>query len=345
MKWDVDIAPWKLEYGQQRSPVKLPSGVKEGDPPQPWEITDEQRAQYQEDGVIHIPGLLDEEWLEYLRSATDWQVQNPHFWSVAGVASGLYDYIQRSVWASNSAFADFMYYSPLASALAGVGGAKELRLSTDLLMCNPNKGFKWHQDNQNGPIDAFGENTALRWWVTMDDSPPDHGYPVYLKGSHRNTAVSTDAVFVDLEKDGLLDYPEMLEFKPKAGDVIIWHARSIHKIDGPKTQDWGSGRRRVLGGTVALDDAKYLTMGRALFSDMGSHGLEEGAPLAHPYFPKIYPQSDPLERAEARAGKCVRTSEGMGRLAKNMFSSLGEMASWTNVLNKEKAEKEEAAAK
>ena len=61
-------------------------------------------------------------------------------------------------------------------------------------MVNPNKGFKWHQDNQNGPIDAFAENTALRWWVTMDDCPPDHGAPVYLKGSHRNPTVGPDAV-------------------------------------------------------------------------------------------------------------------------------------------------------
>ena len=60
----------------------------------------------------------------------------------------------------------------------------------------------------------------------------DHGAPVYLKGSHRNTKVSSDAVFVDLEKDGLLEYPELLEFRPKAGDLIVWHARSIHKIDG-----------------------------------------------------------------------------------------------------------------
>ena len=43
-------------------------------------------------------------------------------------------------------------------------------------------------------------------------------------------------VFVDLERDGLLEYPEMLEFRPKAGDLIVWHARSIHKIDGPSSQ-------------------------------------------------------------------------------------------------------------
>ena len=333
MKWGVDIAPWKLEYGLQSPEFRLPAGAKESGKPQPFTITDEQREVLEEDGAVVIPGLLDKEWLEYLRSVTDWQVQNPHVWSVAGVASGLYDYIQRSVWASNEGFAEFMYYSPLASALAGLKNAKELRLSTDLLMVNPNKGFKWHQDNQNGPIDAFGDDKALRWWVTMDDSPPDHGAPVYLKGSHRNKGVTSDMVFVDLEKDGLLEYPELLEFRPRAGDLIVWHARSIHKIDGPTSQDWDASRRRVLGGTVALDDCKYLAGGRLLFSDMGSHGLEEGEPLKHALFPKIYPCSDPAERAEAAAGRCTRTWEGVTRMASNMFASMTEMSSWMNVVN------------
>ena len=333
MKWEVNLAPWELEYGLQSAPVKLTVGVREGDPPQPFAISDEQRQALIDDGAIIIPGILNEEWLEYLRGATDWQVNNPHFWSVAGVASGLYDYIQRSVWASNDAFAKFMYYSPLASALAGLGNATELRLSTDLLMVNPNKGFKWHQDNQNGPIDAFGDNQALRWWVTMDDCPTDHGAPVYLKGSHRNKGVTSDMVFVDLEKDGLLEYPELLEFRPRAGDLIVWHARSIHKIDGPTSQDWDASRRRVLGGTVAIDDCKYLAGGRLLFSDMGSHGLEEGEPLKHALFPKIYPCSDPAERAEAAAGRCTRTFEGVSRMASNMFASMTEMSSWMNVVN------------
>ena len=38
MKWEVDIAPWELDYGLQRSPVSLPSSVREGDPPQPFEV-------------------------------------------------------------------------------------------------------------------------------------------------------------------------------------------------------------------------------------------------------------------------------------------------------------------
>ena len=336
-KLAVNIAPWEVEYGMQNPQLTLPDNVQEGDAPLPFHITEEQRQTLIEDGAVHIPNLLTPEWLAYLRAATDWQAENAHFWSVVGVASGLYDYIQRSVWASNDAFAEFMYYSPLASALAGLGDAKELRIATDLLMVNPNKGFKWHQDNQNGPIDAFAENTALRWWVTMDDCPPDHGAPVYLKGSHRNPTVGPDAVFVDLEKDGLLKYAEgdgLLEFRPKAGDLIVWHSRSIHKIDGPKSQDWGKSYRRVLGGTVAIDDVKYLGEGRALFSDMGTHGLKDGDKLDHALFPRIYPSSVKSERDIRKNGGCLRTAEGVQKVAGNVVNSLGEMFSFGKVYNK-----------
>lgn len=335
MKWDVSIMPWAVEYGMQEPPVKLPEGVVEGQAAPPFEITDEHRRRLEEDGVVHIKGLLSPEWVKYLSDATDWQVANPHFYSTVGVASGLYDYIQRSIWASNAAYANFLYYSPLGSALAGLSGSKELRLATDLLMVNPNKGFKWHQDNQNGPIESFKDGVALRWWCTMDDCPPDHGAPVYLKGSHRNTQVSEDAVFVDLERDGLLQYPELLEFRPEAGDVIVWHPKSIHKIDGPKTEDWDRKKRRVYGGTVVTDGAKYVS-GGAQFSDMGSHDLQEGDLLDHALFPKIYPVSIASEREARTAGKCTRTMEGFNRLFGNMASSIGEMASWTKVLNEKK---------
>jgi hypothetical protein len=42
--------------------------------------------------------LLTEEWLTYLRDATEWQIENPHIWASPGVASKIYDYIQRSIW-------------------------------------------------------------------------------------------------------------------------------------------------------------------------------------------------------------------------------------------------------
>ena len=103
-------------------------------------------------------GLLTDEWLEYRRDATEWQIE-PAL-RVPGVASGIYDYIQWSIWTTNDAFANFLYFSPSRRPWPRWGKRVD-QLSTDLLMVNPNNGFKWHQDNQNGPV-CFED--ALRWW-------------------------------------------------------------------------------------------------------------------------------------------------------------------------------------
>ena len=153
----IDVNVWEYVYNNQDPGVALPAGCDERNPtPAPFEITAEQKAELEREGVVVIPGLLNQEWLAHLRAITDWQVEHPHIWASPGVASGLYDYIQRNIWTTNDAFIKFLYHSPVSTALAQLGGAKDsVRVTTDLLMVNPNKGFKWHQDNQNGPVGSF----------------------------------------------------------------------------------------------------------------------------------------------------------------------------------------------
>ena len=330
-------------------------------------------------------------------------------------------------------------------------------MTTDLLMVNPNKGFKWHQDNQNGPVGSFrgvpvfllsffatwtwrssrvrrarprpasarlrgaamarraafgapaarlcaaagaarthaastasraparcssravalarrrrarppsarhrrdalrqnsridaraGFDNALRWWVTMDDSPKDYGAPVYLKKSQNNKCVPEDAVFVNIDEGDLPEYHDFTTFRPKAGDLIVWHARTIHKIDGPTSQDWGSMKRRVLGGTVAIDDATYVDKEKVEFADMGRHSLKHGDPLTDPHFPKIWPRPDPAEVVARFNGDVGRSREGFGRMVGAMFSAktFEQFASWGNVLKKkdQAVEEEEVEAR
>ena len=109
-----------------------------------------------------------------------------------------------------------------------MGRCDSIRVSTDLLMVNPNKGFKWHQDNQNGPIIP---EEGLRFWITMDSTPADYGSPVYLKGSHENDCVSEEAVFVDIEMEGLEEWKDQqLKFRTNPGDMLIWHPKTVHKV-------------------------------------------------------------------------------------------------------------------
>jgi len=327
----IKVNPWEYKNGVQDPGISVPGNPAPLSPPAPFEITPEQIETLKTDGVVHIKGLLNEEWLAYLRESTEWQIRNPHIWASPGVASKIYDYIQRSIWTTNEAFSNFLYFSPLSTALAKLGETGEIRLSTDLLMVNPNNGFKWHQDNQNGPV-LFDD--ALRWWVTMDDTPLDYGAPVYLKGSHKNKSVKGDAVFVQLEDGDLKDYPEQLAFPVQAGDLLVWNARSIHKIDGPKSKDWGANKRRVLGGTAVVQGATYRGEGRALFSDMSTHSLQDGDKLEGPQWPRLYPSAVSSEYEARKRGECSRTMEGFMRMSGNMLASVGEMGSWLKVYNK-----------
>jgi len=309
-------AIWEYNFGLQDPGLEMPHGiVKDETDAETFSITEEQIQTLERDGVVHISGVFDDEWIDYLRKATAHQVEEPHFWAFAGTASKLYDYIQRNVWQTNSAFARFYYHSAMGHVLAQCGRTDEIRVSTDLLMVNPNKGFKWHQDNQNGPI-TWEE--GLRFWITMDETPKDYGAPVYLQGSHRNGVVDEQAVFVDIDQDGLEDYNrKKLEFRTMPGDMLIWHPRTIHKVDGPADGIWTS-YRRVLGGTVAKGGSIYHDKrgSGGVLSDLGRHGLEDGKPLKSSFFPKVYPKFDHQEATERDSGE-------VGRNAADIVSKLG----------------------
>ena len=270
------------------------------------------------DGVLHLQGAFDDKWISYLRKATAAQVDAPHFWSFAGTASKLYDYIQRNVWQTNKAFANFYYHSPIGDILRQCGRTDEIRVSTDLLMVNPNKGFKWHQDNQNGPIIP---SEGLRFWITMDETPADYGAPVYLRRSHENTCVDEQAVFVDINMKGLEEFKDdQIMFRTKPGDMLIWHPKTVHKIDGPADGIWDS-YRRVLGGTVAKGGSLYhdKTGSGGVLSDLGRHGLTDGQRLDSSFFPIIYPRFDEKEASERDAGV-------VGRNPRDIMSKIGGLA-------------------
>lgn len=312
-------ALWEYNFGLQDPKLRLPHNIIDRvSPPEKYAISEEQIQTLERDGVVHIKGVFDAEWVEYLRSATAAQVDEPHFWAFAGTASKLYDYIQRNVWQTNKAFANFYYHSAMGHVLAQCGRTDEIRVSTDLLMVNPNKGFKWHQDNQNGPISW---EDGIRFWITMDETPKEYGAPVYLKGSHENNCVDEQAVFVDTNMEGLEEYnKQLLEFRTMPGDMLIWHPKTIHKVDGPEDGIWTT-YRRVLGGTVAKGGTRYCDkMGTGgVLSDLGHHDMQDGDKLDSAFFPIVYPRFNNKEAEE-------RDNARVGRSPKDIVGKLGGLA-------------------
>jgi hypothetical protein len=328
------INPFALKAGVQNPNVALPAGVVAGQMGQRLELTEEQIRMYEEDGVIMIKGAM-KPWVSFLRSITEFQIENPHIWSLVGRMSGLYDYIQRNMWMTNDGFRDFLYYSPLGHCLAQLGRTEEVRCTTDMLLVNPNKGFGWHQDNQNGPID-FPD--AMRWWVAMDKcGENDYGAPEYICGSHRNKSVSDSAVFVNLDDGDLLSFPKKTKYIPEPGDLIIWNARTIHRIVAPPDQEWTEGtQRRAIGGTVAKGGTIYYNKGGASgISDLAGHTQVNGEKLGSPYFPRIYPSRVPEEEAMRNEGKINgRDPQKIIDLGITLASNASKYMSFTKVVGK-----------
>lgn len=328
------LNPLALNFGVQDPGVPLPAGLTPGSVPQQLQLSEEQVRQFEEDGVIMIPGAM-RQWVDFLVSVTEHQISNPHVWSLVGRMSGLYDYIQRNMWMTNNGFRDFIYYSPLGHVLSQLGRSPEIRVSTDMLLVNPNKGFSWHQDNQNGPID-FPD--ALRWWVAMDPcGQNDFGAPEYLLGSHRNQSVDDTAVFVNLQDGDLSDFTRRTLYKPMPGDLIVWDSRTIHRIVAPPTQRWEDGtQRRAFGGTAAKSGAIYLNKGGAsAISDLAGHSLQGGESLNGPYFPQIYPERKADEEKVRAAGGIIgRSPQKMVDLGVNLASNAGKYLSFTKVVGK-----------
>jgi hypothetical protein len=102
--------------------------------------------------------------------------------------------------------------------------------------------------------------------------------------------------------------------------MLIWHPKTIHKIDGPKDGIWTS-YRRVLGGTAAKGGTKYHDKRGTggVLSDLGRHGLEDGDDLKSPFFPILYPRFDKEEAAARDAGRVRRSPV-------DMVSKIGGMA-------------------
>jgi hypothetical protein len=156
----------------------------------------------------------------------------------------------------------------------------------------------------------------------MDETPKEYGAPVYLKSSHRNTAVDEHAVFVDIEQGGLDEYRDQkLEFRTMPGDMLIWHPRTIHKVDGPADGIWTS-YRRVLGGTVAKAGSRYHDKrgSGGVLSDLGRHNLVDGDKLESPFFPIVYPKFNTNEAKERDAGR-------VGRSPTDIVTKLGGLVS------------------
>ena len=175
-----------------------------------YDVTDEQRASLNEHGWAPVPGLVDEEVVEAMRTALA-QVKRMDAGEEALVVkySGGWDQPFMREAATSRRF---------GSAVAGLTGEPVSVFAQDVSFFKepgcPHIVF--HQDHSHFPFDRRG---CLSLWIALVDMTEDMGSLRYLEGSHLEGPLGFQSDSVG-DPDIREQYPDLKERKIVAGGPI-----------------------------------------------------------------------------------------------------------------------------
>lgn len=243
------------------------------------------RKAFQEDGAVLLPGLVEEPWLERVREAIERDIREPgpcfHGYEIEG--GGRFHGNMR-LWENDPDFADYCRSSVLPEAAAELLQADEVRIYYDQLFVKEpgtEAPTRWHNDQPYWPIRGW---PLLSFWLALDPVTKQSGALEFIRGSHRwdrwfqpepfaqgGTPYARNPEYVDIpDIDAERDQHEFLTWEMEPGDVIAFHALTVH--GGPPNRS--ASRRR--GYTV-----RYSGPGMTYYDRPGTtHFLDDPA-LAH----------------------------------------------------------------
>ena len=199
-------------------------------------------------------------------------------------------------WVGQPDFLEFAAATPLPALVAGLLRSEHVWLYEDsVLVKEPGTVDRtaFHQDLAYFHVDGDQVCTV---WVPLDPVDTENGAVQYVRGSHRARTVFRPNLFVTTqslpdtvgeEVPDHADDPALVQFDTRPGDVIVHHARTIHGAHANHSAD---RRRRALSIRYAGDDAVFRIKPGA--PQKAHHAtLIEGAPLAEPACPMVWPVS------------------------------------------------------
>jgi len=226
-------------------------------------LSEAQIQRYNEDGYLHIPGLLTEKELAQLEPTYNRFMEN----KVPGVGKDLSDLTFEEGKAVDS-FTTVSVLLPSKYDPSLLGNLFQLRsahitqqlfgdgMALDLdrfIAKKPNQPgaiFHWHQDakycNAHGNLIQVEDNRTATLSLAMDATTPQNGCIKYVVGSHKPSELRPHkAVDPSLKTPILVTHTEVDETKERValvpiarGDATIHGERTVHKSDGNHTDGW-----------------------------------------------------------------------------------------------------------
>jgi ectoine hydroxylase-related dioxygenase (phytanoyl-CoA dioxygenase family) len=276
------------------------------------ELTSDEIAAYDRDGVVCARGLFPDAWLDRMAGAVDRVVAEPTFFG--NVVSMQDDDFSGDLflWKTDDDFCDWVYDSPASRVAAQALRSKRVRHFYDQLFVKPagcHVPTPWHHDVTFWPVDV--ECRALvSIWITLDPVDRESSGLEFVRGSHRwpqrfkAITPNYDPYMMGSDLDDAPDIdghrsdydlfcPDMAP-----GDCLIFNAHIVHGSSSNTSTD--KPRRafstRWSGEGVTYED-RLATMPL-----LWEHGLETGDPIGGPLFPQILPEPIAAEGARRSEG-------------------------------------------
>jgi SAM-dependent methyltransferase len=220
----------------------------------PATLTPEQRA-WQRDGVLLLEKFLPDELIDRYCAVRE-QLAFPAGWK------------SKTPYLNVPELKDICLYGPLADKLEHLIGEKMgLHLNLTGWVSTERD---WHQDHYLNP--AFVSSYYVAVWMALDDIQTDAGPFEYVRGSHRWPLIRQSNVLKLLDHDGsdpawpiwseriltpffeheiVRRNAQVERFLGKRGDMLIWHARLLHRGSLPTRP--GAERRALISHYSAIN--------------------------------------------------------------------------------------------
>lgn len=260
-------------------------------------VTEDEIATYERDGVVCLRGILDGEWVAYLRdlleadkAASSGMVKDINAKGATGEFFG-----DTFVWQHVDGFHKAIFESPMAAAAAALTRSTKVNLIFDQVLIKEPRTTTptvWHHDATYWPV--AGDKIATLW-LALDDATAETGAMEFVAGSHRwgkrFKAVSFDEnqkydedlpPVPDIEAER--DKHTLIRYELEPGDCTVHHGLLLHAAPGNASP---TQRRRAYLTRWAGDDVTYNPRPN-LQKMLRDPGIAAGGPLDSGLFPVVW---------------------------------------------------------
>ncbi len=250
--------------------------------------------QFQRDGFVAIPNLINAQTLQQAREAIDAAVAERSDADQRNLAEkNRYEqsFIQcMRLWEDYETVRPFTFHPKIAQAAAELLDVSAVRLWQDQALYKEPGGQPTtaHQDQSFWPI---GNAPLVSAWVALSDTNRQNGAMAYVPGSHKAGRLQVVDITHQSEPYDILTDPALAGQRPqlveaKAGTVIFHHGYSVH-LAGANNSD------RVRRAMTMV----YIADGAIRLKDWPVFGLDRdnvavGAVIEGPGLPIAWPRND-----------------------------------------------------